>query len=766
MVDPQTMLRRYQTAKSLEQEWRAESMTVNSYIFPNWIKCSSCFWYIRRGRSAQGITKSFRLVDAVAGTNTTAFDHDGLAISLSRASGENVDPRRLPFNDICILVDQRSVMFSAFGKNWRYDAGADACLEEPSSNPENWLISPDGSMAAYVREYNVFVRCLKSGDERALTSDGVLHNAYAVIPERESQIKVHTGIGLFSGKPEALWSPDSSRLLIIKTDERQVRSLPITKYVPEENGPRPICKQTKYALPGDEHIACYRLVSINVTTGEKNWADYPAILDSVVFLPPIMGNRVWWGGNSNLAYFVDVSRGQRNAKVVSFDVYSGQTQVLIEESAETYIDLALEFEKPAYLRYLATSEELIWFSERSGWGHLYLYDLRTGNLTRPLTQGEWLVRDILRVDAERREIFALVAGRECTRDPYYKELVRIDIDSGEIVSLMGGDFDCTVWKGVGFMDSFFNGIAPTGDFLVVTQSRIDQPSQTWLLSRDGERLLLLETADLSGLPTGWQWPEPVTLKSADGKTNIYGVIFRPSHFDSNKSYPILDWAGTNPFYARVPKAFTSIGYYPMAAMALAELGFIVVMIDGRGSCYRSKKFHDHSYGQLHKGSDLRDHVAGISQLAERYPSMDRERVGIVDVQGSNAPAYGLLAFPDFYKVGAMVSMWDPRLLTQGEIYQGPDGDYDISVLGNLADKLEGKLFVGHGIMDAFFHVCGLMQFLDAITNANKDIDLMIVPNGGHSIHPVGHMNTYMLRRIWDYLVLYLLNETPPKGFNI
>ena len=765
MIDPQVMLTRYRCAAAFEMESAKKSMILNGHLFPHWIGDSEFFWYVRYGHSESGVSTSFRLVNAATGDNDNAFDHDALALALSVVSGNSVNPAHLPFYSIELDIGFEYIDFMAYGKNWRYNTDSDLCYQQPDSEPEHWLVSPDGSMAAFVRDYNLYVRVLQSGEERALTTDGTQYHAYAIRPEREAQTKIYSGMGVLGSRPEALWSPDSSRLLTTRLDERQVGVLPITKYVPEDGSVRPICRFTKYSLPGDEHVAKHRLIALDVLTGKETSADYPKILDSVVFLPLITGNRAWWGSDSKTAYFIDVSRGQRDVKVISFDTNTGQTQVLFEESAQSYIDLALEFERPAYLRYLPETHELIWFSERTGWAHLYLYDLRTGSLKHSLTQGAWLVREILHVDAERRELFALAAGRDTTRDPYYREVIRVDLDTGNIVDILSGDFDCTVWPSNDSGGSKYRGVASTGNYLVCTQGRIDQASESWLLSRDGERLSLLETADLSGMPIDWRWPEPVVLKAADGKTDIYGAVFRPSYFDPEQSYPILDWAGTNPFYARVPKVFNSLAYYPTSAMALAELGFVVVMIDGRGSCYRSKAFHDHAYGMVHKGSDLEDHVSGIRQLAKRYSSMDINRVGIVDVQGSNAPAYGVLAYPDFYQVGAMASMWDPRLLTQGEIYQGPDADFGLSAMGNYVRNLKGKLFIVQGIMDPFFHVSGLMQFLDATTKENKDVDIMLVPNGGHSIQPIGDIS-YTLRRIWDYLVIHLLKETPPLCFKL
>ena len=284
-------------------------------------------------------------------------------------------------------------------------------------------------------------------------------------------------------------------------------------------------------------------------------------------------------------------------------------------------------------------------------------------------------------------------------------------------------------------------------------------------------MLSVETADIAGLPEGWQWPEPVTLKADDGITNIYGVVFRPSDFDPNKKYPVLDSGQVQPFYSVLPTSACFMGggsgdgnYFSMAFVALSELGFIVTAIEGRGVPGRSKAFHDFGYASFMDAGGMVDHVAGIKQLAERYPYMDLDKVGVMNVgAGGNNAVFGLLNYPDFYKVGVAYSPWDPRLVMQGEVHCEitDEAAQQQPLWKDVAQNLQGKLLLITGLIDAYFHPSGTFQLVDAVTKANKDVDTLITPNGGH-----GKWTRNVQRRAWDYVVQHLQGVEPPKNFKL
>jgi dipeptidyl-peptidase 4 len=763
---------RYDQARIFEQQSFTNTLVLNSCLYPKWIGTTECFIYLRE--TIDG--KEYRFVDGLCASNQLAFDHCALAKSLARKIGQACNANNLPISDVDVSEYPDNFLFYAFDKKWRFDLHTGVCktIDVP---PSHWLVSPNGKRAVYIRGYNLWVRNLETGEERPLTDDGEKHYAYSVTPERVDLVGgIGVGLSFATPSPQALWSPDSGMIFTLQTDERQVQTLPVNVYVPEGKEVRPQCLQPRYALPGDEHIAEYRMLVIDVDTGYSVEAAYPRVLD-VGDIGPFQRKRVWWSANSDKAYFVDMARGEKRARVVEFNPLSGDTKVLFEELSDTYIDLHFMNEELCTFMPLPDSHELIWWSERSGRAHLYLYDLNTGELKRTLTQGDWLVRDVLAFDPVRRDVFIQIAGRDAARDPYYREVCRVNIDSCDMTSLACSDHDYVVHK----KDTFFLyalkysghdtdgawGISPTGNYVVATRTRVDEAPVTELRDRNGCSVMVLEAADVSALPEGWQWPEPVKLKAADGKTDIYGVVFRPTYFDASEQYPVIDYAQCLPTIAIAPKGsfcsdtLSAVTY--LTAAAWAELGFIVVIIDGRGTTFRDVEFHHSSYGRMHLASHLDDHIHGIRQLADRYSYMDTDRVGITGQGGCNAAAYGLLAYPDFYKVGTVVSAYDVRLALGFEIYQGSpqEGEYMGSVLGQLAGNLRGRLLLIHGMLDNFFHPAGMFQFVDALVQENKCFDMLMIPNGGHMWR-----EGYALCRAWDYMVRYLRGSEPPEGFKL
>ncbi len=774
IADDQLVLAQYRRAEAMEHELYKPSMVLNAQIYPHWIGGSQCFWYMRKTRkktkSVEDITTEYRLVNARTATQTQAFNPQRLAQALAQSSGKIVDPDSLPLTQIKLELSPARVCFAAFGKHWQFDIVEEVCKEvsvEAITHPipPGGLISPDGKKVVFPRDYNLWVLDLQSGEESALTQNGERHNAYGIVPEARDLI---AGLADPYGPLalEALWSPDSSKLFTFQLDERQVRSVPSMLYVPQDGTVAPQVVERKYALSGDKHVAKYRMVVIDVSTGKETAANYPAIDDSFVWLCPFSGNRAWWSKDARHAYFIDMTRGQKTARVLVFDTHTGTVNMLFEESARTYLDLGIEFESPSMLTTLSDTDELIWYSERTGWAHLYLYDLTTGNLKHAITSGDWRVRHIVNVNPATRELLLQISGRVEGRNPYYRELVKVHLDSGEMMVLASGDYDYSICKQSG-CDS---GLSPCNEFLVVNQSRVDMPSVTELRDQNGHCVLTLETADIDGLPSKWRWPERVTLKADDGQTDIYGLVFHPSDFDPNKSYPVLDFDTVTPFYTGYPTGAFHTGGDPSGncwyttAAAMSELGFIVTLIMGRGTPCRSKTFHDFGYESFMEGGGIIDHVAGIKQLGELYPYMDLSRIGMMKPDSpSNGSIFALLNHPDFYKVGVTFSAWDPRLVKQGEIYHGflDESDCQRLIWRDAAKNLRGKLLLITGMLDHFFHSSMTFQLVDVLVKANKDFDLIIQPNGGHGFRV---KNAH--RRAWDYLLLNLQGRQLPKDVEL
>ena len=759
---------RYRRASRFIQGMFTTKLVQNDILFPHWIEDSECFWYERMLKGG----KQYRLVDAQAFTNKTAFDHDALAKCLSERVGCDINPDNLPINQVEISLTSFEVLFNAFDKRWVFDQQRNSCLEIEAI-PENWVISPDSTKAVFTRNFNLWLRDMMSGDERALTEDGEENLVYAV----EGENYGHSTDAL-GKRAQAIWSPDGKKIFTVLRDTSDVETLPVVQHVPLDGSMRPKFIDYKIALPGDANIPTYQLVIIDLEIGKVIKLDYPAI--------PVLNNgrgyfsvsMGWWSADSQKAYFIDQDRDYRAVRILENDMSTGRTRVLFSEESETNISLAPSiFETPAFMP-LPNTNELIWWSERTGWGQLYLYDLDTGAMKHVLTKGDWLIREVLHFDPKRRELFVQTAGRIASRDPYYRDLCRINIDTKEIITLVSGDCD----HFVSYQESYTvreakhwghdvektMGISPTGNFAIVTASRADSEPVTYLYDRQGLELLEVERANISDLPVGWRWPEPVKLKASDGKTDIYGLIYRPSKFNQENSYPVLVCGYHCEGHPIVPKGSFSNGSWTFGAAyfygaALAELGFVVVQIDGRGTPHRSKIFMDSGYGWDHIASDLTDEVCGIKQLCDRYPYMDFDRVGTISPMAGPGPVWALLKHPDVYSVGVTGEHYDYRL-TPTILGEKFGGAFDVAVTQEFpeyfAANLKGKLLLTSGMLNPGNIVACTFRLVDALQRANKDFDMILLPQGHHCA------GNYQLRRAWDYLVKYLLGEEPPKEFEL
>lgn len=759
---------RYQRAQEIIQGYTTQNLVRNDTVFPNWIDGTDCFWYQRALKTG----KEYRLVNARALTNEPAFDHTTLAVALGQILQQEVQGEDLPIRYVDITLSPLTICFTAFDRRWRFDNNK-SCVEIASNIvPINETRSPDGRLIAFAREHNIWVRNLISGKELALTQDGKADYAYGA----DSTV---WGIAHPIEQP-SLWSPDSTRLLIVRRDKRQVKSLPIVNHVPQDGSIRPTLEQVKVAYPGDQHVETYQPLALDVTSGKACAADYPPVCSCFNEYSGFFNKVIWWAADSRRAYFIDQQRGDRVVRLVEFDTDTGATQVLFEEVSDTHINILPDVSGYHIHRVLSYSNELIWWSERSGWGHLYLYDLNTGGLKHAITEGNWRVRDILYVDEARRELWIQTSARISGRDPYYRDICRIHIDTGEIATLCSSDAEYVVHyqesvqvrvkKMGGQAGPQTNGISPNGNYFLTTRSRADQVPVTLLMDRDGQQLLELEVANISSLPAGWNWPEPVKLLAADGKADIYGLLFRPSDFSPDKRYPVLNYIVSSPLLSVVPKgSFHNSNYmkrHYYYGSALAELGFIVVLIDGCGTPLRSKTFQDKSYGWIPASANQQDHVSALQQLAARYSYMDMDKVGVF----TNGYLSGLQSFlerQDIYKVCVTMSLMDYRMCVstiEGDKLEGCDGPSDDRRYPEqLVDNLQGKLLLMHAMtsdMGAAYPPAAAFRVIDALQKANKNFDMLIVPNGEIMY------TSYMLRRAWDYLVKHLQNREPPKEFSL
>ena len=735
-----------------------DKLAFNTAINCHWLDAKT-FWYERE--TSQG--KEYRLVDCSAASESAAFDHQALADALSVCARKKIDMNRLPITQVDMGLSPLQVSFVAFERNWIFDGERCDDIGKIQS-PARKCVSPDGRYSVIVRDHNLWLRHLNNSDhdESPLTHDGVQDFAYGATPNMVAAGQELPGLSDL----QVLWSRDSKRLFAVQLDMRQVKSLPVVHHVPEGGSVRPRLEEYKYPMPGDTHMPEYRLVVIDIESGNIIPVDSPPVCFTYLFAFFTDG-RGWWSTDNTRVYFVDLKRGAQHVQVVEFNTVTGKARVLFEETAETWINLHPgNYHSPSLFMPLPETNELIWYSERSGWAHFYLYDLESGDLKQTITQGDWVVRELLRFDSARRELWLQTGGRTVGRDPYYKDICRVNIDSGELFTVVSTDHDYTVDSEVSsvYLPESLYGVSPGGDYVVTTRSRTDQAPTSLLLNRWGQELMVVEQADISRLPANWQWPEPVALTADDGETDIYGLLFRPSHFSPDKSYPVIDCMFAYPSGTLTTKAF-DVGHHYMYSAALAELGFIVLQLDGRGTPLRSRKFLDHTDGSLTSASDLNDHIAGLKQLAERYPYMDLERVGIFGGWTTSAgPINGLLQYPDFYKVGVTCAMPQSQLYMAlcSEPFEGPSHNTtDFVQPEHLAENLQGQLLMIHGMLDILDMPAATLRMVEALQKANKDFDLLLLPNQRHA----GSRHPYTSRRIMDFFVRHLLGEEPPAGFD-
>ncbi len=749
------LLARYQRAEVLKQGFSNRRLVLNATLFPHWIGDTHQFWYKRETKTG----KDYRLVNVDTGDSRAAFDHRQMASELAKAFGQPVDAKDLPVTDVDIDSTLSAVRFDAFDKRWIFDVTSGHC-RALNHYAEEMCISPDGKRAVFVRDHNLWLRDLASGDEKPLTRDGEKFRVYSGTPTIYGRQE--------ASSLEAIWSPDSKSVFTLLIDTRNLKvGPPLVQHVPKDGSlrPRMLRPDRRVAFPQDDDFEGYEFVAINVDTGRIQIADYPKI---PMFYPPYVGffsaQRGWWDDDNRHTWFLAQQRGGLTARVLKFDTWTGRVETVIEERGKTPLVLAPNSHLKPVARALPGNRELIWYSDRSGWSHLYLYDLKTGKLENAITRGEWNVRSILHYDSKRRELFIQTAGRVAGRNPYYCDICRVNIDTGELTEIIASDHDyvvCNQRTRISAGDEKALGVSVDGEYIVATRSRVDQLPVTMLLNRAGKQMLQVEHADGSGLPANWRWPEPVMLKGADGETDIYGVIYRPSDFTPDKSWPVVDCT----FYNLIPVgSFTnnSAGNWGYLTPAMiAELGFIAVTFFNRGNDnLRDKKFKNFAdpvlpLNPLHwVQHNLADSVAGIQQLAQRYSCMDINRVGITDFGSVASALSGLLVHPDFYKVG--VSSFAASDLDM--IASMGHFDDDRLKLEDLAANLRGKLLLIHGMLDDVVPVASAFRIVEALQKANRDFDMLLLPNMGHGA------SDYAIRRQWDYLVEHLLDVEPPKNF--
>ena len=627
-------------------------------------------------------------------------------------------------------------------------------------NRGNWneYLSPDGNYGAYINNHNIWIRNTETGNRIQLTYDGFEDYGYAT--NNAGWIK--------NDRPVLKWSPDSKIIATFRQDARGVGEM----YLATTNVGHPKLEKWKYTLPGDEKIFEIERIFIDVNSGKitpfKMGRDFQrsTTTDHIADWDGTLLDANFSKDSRKLA-FISSTRDHKEAHLQVADVRTGNIKSIYKEITKTYYESGVSGEN---WRVFFDTNEFLWYSEKDNWGHLYLYDLKTGNLKNRITSGNWLVRDVLHIDETTREIFFTGGGKE-EGNPYHVYLYKVNFDGSDLTCL-------TPEKGTHSINPSENW-----NYFTTTYSSTDNPPITLLKNRDGETLKEINRVDISELlNNNWQKPIEFTVKARDNETDLYGIMHLPSFYNENDKYPVLNYIYPGPQAGSVRNY--SFSTTRRDFQSLAELGFIVVAVDAMGTPGRSKSFHDAYYGNM-GDNGLPDNIKAIKDLAKEYKGMDIERVGIWGHSGGGfASTRAILDYPDFYDVAvSSAGNHDNRNYEAdwGEKWQGllenieiedneRSNDYDFTKTNYdnqanqlLAKNLKGKLLLAHGNLDNNVPPYNTLLVVDELIKANKDFDLIIFPNKRHGF---GDQNNYFTRRKWDYFVEHLLGLTPPDEFNL
>jgi dipeptidyl-peptidase-4 len=594
--------------------------------------------------------------------------------------------------------------------------------------------SPDQKWEVLVRGHNLFLRESSSGKDEQLTHDANPDSTYARNAESERAIELsYDQRDPETPMPEVYWSPDSSRFVAMRLKPGTQRRVYIVESSPDDQL-QPKLISYPYLKPGDQ--VPVRKPHLFVVEGRKR-----IDVDDTLFPNPWSLGAPRWNPDSKRFTFLYNQRGHQVLRILAVDAGSGSVQAIVDERSKTFINYSGKF----FSEYVDSTGEIIWMSERDGWNHLYLYDANTGRVKNQITQGEWVVRGVDRVDNEKRQIWLHVSGIRPEEDPYYIHYARVNFDGTDFVVFTEGNGTHSVQ------------FSPDRKFIVDSWSRVDMPPIIELRRTDeGKLICRLEEADAKDLfASGWKPPERFVAKGRDGATDIHGVIFRPRDFDAGKRYPVIENIYAGPQDSFAPKSFRTAYQH----QKVADRGFIVVQLDGMGTANRSKKFHDVCFKNL-ADSGFPDRILWIKAAAAQYPCMDLSRVGIYGTSagGQNAMR-AMLNHGDFYKACVTDSACHDNRMDKiwwNEQWMGWPVDESYVRSSNVTDahKLQGALLLMAGELDRNVDPASTMQVVNALVKAGKDFELFIMPGMGHGVT----RTPYGARRLEDFFVRTFLNK--------
>lgn len=712
----------YNRAFSLQN--KLKDKVFYSDVTPKWIGDSDNFWYVRN--TPQG--KMYVLTNAKQKKQTGLFDQNKLAVELTLATDKTVDANRLPFTSLKVSESLDTLRFVYNDFNWIYSIKNNLLKKGDKVVPPKsgyWgtvdeeregkpVTSPDKKTVAFVKENNIYIRELKTGTEKALSTDGTKEDYYS------------TNIS---------FSPDSKKLAVMRIHGATIRQLYLIESSPAD-GLQPKLQTRDYVKPGDV-LPVRTPVIFDLATGNKK------IPSNDLFKSQIDLKGFEWFADSKSVLIEYNERGHKVYRVLEISAETAEVKTLIEETSKTFVNYNRYFRKN-----ISGGNEIIWMSERDNWNHLYLYDRHTGKVINQITKGEWYVRDVINVDEKKREITFSANGMVPDEDPYLVRYYRIRFDGTGLTCLTPEEGMHQAW----FSDD--------KKYLVDVYSTVNKaPIAVLRNAADGKIILALEKADITELlKTGWIAPEPFVAKGRDGKTDIWGIIYRPTNFDPTKKYPVIEYIYAGPGSQYVPKTFIS---YNRNLSSMAELGFIMIQMDGMGTSFRSKAFEDVCYKNL-KDAGFPDRIVWTKAAAAKYPYMDIDHLGIFGASAGGQSAMGAVLFhPEHYKAAySSCGCHDNRMdkIWWNEQWMGYPVDSSYAASSNVvnAHLLTRPLMLVVGEMDDNVDPSSTYQVCDALIKANKDFELIVLPGVGHTMG-----GDYGEHKRYDFFVKNLMGINPP-----
>ncbi|MFD2101559.1 S9 family peptidase [Flagellimonas iocasae] len=721
----QGTLKEYKKAIIVDSLFR--NKVFNSPSSFQWLD-TNLVWYVNN--SADG--KKYLLVDPEKKTQNECFDHEALAATLSKEFEKDIDPKdidisRLEFNDdlseITFVYGDAKVSYQPSsntlkvidpqgGKrdfNRRYWGSR---FDEKTNPP---VVSPDSTMTAFIKNDNLYIKDNATEKETRLSYDGAPGFYYS------TYIK---------------WSPDGKKIMAYKVRPGDDRKIYFVESSPEDQF-QPKLQSRDYLKPGDEMP--FKSPQLFLVDSKKHLE-----VPTDEFSHQFGLNRIDWREDSRAFTFEYNQRGHQAYKVIEVNASTGKVKVLVNETSETFID----YSSKKYRYDVADGKEMIWTSERDGWNHIYLYDAN-GQVKKQLTKGDWVVREVIHVDEDNGEVYFTASGMDKDQDPYFLHYCKVDFDGKNFTRFTKEDGNHSVT----FSDDY--------NYYIDQYSKVDTPPVTVLKSAKGSKKIMdLQKADHSELlKEGWIAPEVFTAKGRDGVTDIWGIIMRPTSFDPNKTYPIIEYIYAGPHSSFVPKDFRP---YNWSMSSIAELGFIVVQIDGMGTSNRSKAFHDVCWQNL-KDAGFPDRKLWIKAAAKKYPYMNADKVGIFGTSAGGQNSAAALVFnSDFYDVAvSSCGCHDNRMdkIWWNEQFMGYPVGPHYAASSNIenAAQMGGDLMLILGEVDDNVDPSTTMQFANALIKANKNFELVTIPGMGHSSG-----GDFGERKRKDFFVKHLMGVEPPS----